>query len=510
MAPPRRAFVVFVLLVAPLLAGCMGGTEEDEGLGRADWQVGDRWVFLRSGESFESVYVREVTSLYQKGGQQVFELQEGIQGHRIQQYGLYTVGRLQFMGMEVRDGGDLRTRLDPLEPLRFHYVFPMVPGDVIKESGRIRQTSGELEQLDTVEIEARVDPVTPLEMGDRVYQVYPYEIRIRYTTTPFDDVAVIRGHWSPGVGQSVLTTITESGSTLTYELLSFSRDRPVDGAPVYGLAGDLKSRALTRGFDASIAHPGYTRHLFHVEGPTTVGVSFSTPTGPVRAHTDRIDFAAIRPLGYARAGIAGNITEVTEPGVAMHLAAARAGDPAVVLHSPSDAQLKQIRLEPGQVYELLVASNTGPVRAEVHLGSESQRLQPVEEGRAQALAVRHERVQRTLDPGPQSVDEHVEAIVAVSEDSKIEGVVYAVDHGSGDIVDLEADRRVSYTVDGHDFQDPDAVYGFYLGYRAREPFTVAAGFAYRAELTVQATVDYELGVFLLRLLPPDPGSGPSQ
>lgn len=501
----RRGAAVLILwtLVVPLFAGCTSAPEPGDGLARPDWEVGDRWVYQLTSNAGQSTYVREVTSLFAKGAYQVFEVTEGVEGGPTQQYSFYTLDRLQFMGMEVRNGPELRTRLDPVSPLTFHYIFPLVPGRSVEESGQIRQESGVVTQLDTVEIEAHVAAQKSLTLGDRVYSVYPYEIRIRYTTTPFDEVAVIRGHWAPGVGQSVLTTVTEGEQERTYELVSFQRARPADGPPVYGLVDGLTSRVLTRGFDASLEGAGYTRHFFHVEAPTTVGVSFSQPGPHTREHIDRIDLVTIRPLGYARAGIATNAT-VTEPGMVFHMAATRAGGQPTIFHSPPDARLDQVHLTPGQVYELVVASNTGPVRAEIGLGPESQHLRPVETGRAQVLAVQHERVQDDLEPGPQNVRDRLETLVAVSEETRIEGIVFGIDHGDpSDPLELEASRQITYSVDSFALTDPSALYGFFVGYQPRDPFAVSAGFSYRADLALQPRVDYELGAFLLRLVPPE-------
>lgn len=505
VGPDRRAALILLVFLGPLVSGCFSEDLPEERPTSPGWEVGDRWVYLRSGGNATGIYTREVTGLFDKRGHEVFEMTEGLRGTPYRQYSLYTVDRLRFMGMEMREGSDLRTRMDPEAPLLFHYVFPLNPGETLEQSGRIHQTAGSVQQVDKVEIQTRVDAPTDLALGERIYRVFPYEVRIRYTTTPFDDVAIIRGHWSPGIGQSVLTTVHEGGDIRTYELLSFTRQRPVDGGPAYRLAEGLASQPLERGFDATLERAGYARYLFHVETPTTVRMEFSLTAEHDRVDRERVDMVALRPLGHAASGVSRDIADVADPGVVLHMAAGRVKEAPLVFHTPGDGDLEQVRLHPGQVYEMIVASNIGPVSAVLTLGSERQAMDPVERGRLEVLSVDHRRVYETRDtPGPQNVRDSVRSIVSVPEGARIDGIVYAINRDGSEraIGEVEAQRRISYGIDGVGYTDEDSLYGFFMGYRPRGPFTAEAAFEYRAEFAVRGVVHYEVGALLVRLVPP--------
>lgn len=493
--------MLVVLFLAPGFAGCLGA-EPAPAASPPEWDHGDQWTYLRhTGDAPPSVYAREVTGLFSHDEHEVYEITEGVIGSPVVQHNLYTVGRLLYAGGEVRQAGEVVRTNDATQPVPFHYLFPL-DGTSRSFSTTIRQVVGSAEQLDSVEILARSGAASTRTIGDRVYQGWPYEIEIRYTTTPLDDVALVRGFWSSDVDQAVELVIEEAAQTIRYELLSFQRAQPQPGPPAYRLVRGLSSFALDQGFDAELDGTGYVRYLFHVETRTEARIQFFFPPLADAPGAMRLDLATLRPLGYTRAGIADSLDQIAEPGVVLHVAAARPGQQGITIHAPPGDGPTPVVLQPGQVYELLLATNRGGMSAQVRVGSEVTSRAASDGGSAEVVSVQHRRVSATTSPGPQNVRDSVTAAIALPPDARVEGLVYAVDHGTADALgEVGSFRRVLFRVDANPLHASGALYGFYHAYPTTHAFEVEAGFEYHADAALQGGYDYELGALLMRLGP---------
>ncbi|MBW3581949.1 MAG: hypothetical protein KY455_02515 [Euryarchaeota archaeon] len=501
-----RPLLLALLFILPLLSGCTSeGLPGERAVTDHTWRAGDTWTYLRThddGPPF--IYTREVTGLFNKDGYEVFELTEGMSGHTIRQRSLYTVDDLRFFGFEVRDGDEPRQTLAPTRPIPFHYVFPLEPGTAQTFEGIVEQSAGDHRQSERVHVTATVKTATKQVLGERVYTVWPYEMRIDWLDTPFDDGATIRGHWAPTVGQSVLTEVEQGGQTTRYEIVSFQRRLPVAGPPAYALTEGLRSQALDRGFLARIDGPGYARWLLHVEVPTTVGVRFDHPTAPSDGR-HRFDLVSLRPLGATGAWVFRDPTALSGHGFAFHMWAGEAGKPGHEFHSPAGAGERPVTLQPGQVYELVVASNHGGTQANLRVGDEARDRAPAQTGSVDILRIAHRRVTEETSPGPQLVRDHETHLVSLPEGERIEGLVFALNHGGEEatVAETAGRRTVSFGVHDLLIEDPGSVYGVYMSHPARSAFEVSVGYEYRADLALQGAVDYELGVFLMRLVADD-------
>lgn len=498
-----RPVLLALLFILPLLSGCTtDDTLDARTVADHTWRVGDTWTYLRThdgGQPF--IYTREVTGLFNKDGYEVFELTEGMNGHTIRQRSLYTVDDLRFFGFEVRDGDAPRQHLAPTRPIPFHYVFPLEPGTRHVFEGVVEQTAGDHRQTERVRVTATVHDATSLVLGQRVYTVWPYEMRIDWLDTPFDDGAIIRGHWAPTVGQSVLTEVAQGGQTTRYEIVSFQRRSPVPGPPAYTLTDGLRSEALDRGFLARIDGPGHARWLLHVETPTTIGLRFEPPTGTSDGR-HRFDLVSLRPLGATGAWVFRDPTALSGHGFAFHMWAGEAGRPGYEFHSPAGTGERPVTLQPGQVYELVVASNHGGTQANLRVGEETRERAPAQTGSVDILRIAHRRVTEETGPGPQLVRDHETHLVALPEGERIEGLVFALNHGGEETAVAETSGRRSVSFGVHDLliEDPGSVFGVYMSHPARSAFELSVGYEYRADLALQGAVDYELGVFLMRLV----------
>jgi hypothetical protein len=488
------------------IAGCAGLGGQgllDEEVEAPNWRVGDTWVYERTGSTGESlIYERKVTAVFMHGPNLVYELKSGLRNHPLQDYHLYRTDDLRFVGSDAREGSTLLKRVSADEPIVFHYVFPLVPGQQIEREGMLQQRVTGHAQSDPVRVTATVEAPRGITLGERVYQVVPYEIRIRFEATPFMDEAVIRGHWAPSVGQSVLTILEEGGQTVRHELLYYERVEPEWGSPAYSLVSPLESRHLERGFEVRLSEQGWERYLFHVEEPARLGIDVTLPGQA--AVRDRLDVVSLRPLGYTRAGIADQITDLATGGLFLHVSATGENGRLVHHHAAQGAGNDVVYLQPGQVYELIVSSNQGGVNVRIDHAGESQAFAPVEKGDVEVLSGEHQHVQGPMGPGPQSVHDAMDVRLENPHGERIEGLVYVVNHGTaGDPdVELEAHRGVYLAVDTWAWQDEKELYAYYFGYVPRDGFLLRTGFEYRATLALEGTVDYEMGVLLLRLLPP--------
>lgn len=507
MAAPRRAVALILLLSSVALAGCFSEDLSDTAAPeRADWRVGDRWTYARSHDGGpEFLYVREVVGLYNLKGHEVFEVRQGIEGHPVHQLARYTVGKLGFMGFEVREGGEARQSLVPDGPVPFHYVFPLTPGSEQVSEARLRQTVTDHTQEDHIRTTATVGAPERLTLDERVYTVFPYAVRIEFLDTPFpDDDARIVGHWSPQVGQSVLTEVHQGGAVTEYRLVAFERDRPVDGPPAYDLVKGLETFRLARGFTATLDEAGHARWLFHVDTPTRVTMRYDPPaTESELGHAD-YDMVSLRPLGATGAWLARNSDALDRTGVVSHMAATTEVGSRFVFHTGTDTEGRAtVRLLPGQVYELVVASDDPGLRVEIVHGDETQARAPVETGRVVPIAVAHERVTHTTRPGPQQIRDDVTVHLSLADDERFEGLVFASNHddGSAALGEVGASRSVSVTDQGFGVHDDEGAYALFLDHGAREALELRTSFEYRADAAVRGSVDYELGVFLLKFLP---------
>lgn len=504
MAHSALAFFSVILLVATGLSGCFGfgSFSQPVTVEAPDWHVGDTWVYARTGASGEElIYERKVNARFMHGANLVWELKSGLRSSAMQDYHLYRTDDLRFVGSDLRAGSELIKRVTAEEPLVYHYVFPLVEGAELEREGLLEQSVGSHEQSDPVTVKASVGEPRSLTLGERTYEVVPYELRIEFQSTPFEEEIVIQGNWAEAVGQSVLTIMDEGGERIRYELLYFEHQEPAPGAPAYDLVPPLSSRLLERGFEARLTKSGWERHLFHVEDPVRVGVSVTLPRG--NQAEDRLDVVSMRPLGFTRAGIADQLTDVATGGLFLHVSASDE-DGNVEHHAAQGANNDRVFLQPGQVYELILASNEGDVHVRLDHTQENQALQPVERGRVEVLSGVHEHVQEVTDPGPQSVSEALDARIDNPDGERVEGIAFVVNHGGDDesLVEFESRRKVILSADNWAWEDEKELYAYYFGYVPRDGFRLRTGYEYQATMALQGMVDYEMGVLLLKLLPP--------
>ncbi len=501
-----RAFIVLFaafLLVSTAISGCLGfgSFAKPVSVEAPEWHVGDTWVYARTGASGEElIYERAVNARFMQDSSLVWELKSGLRSSPLQDYHLYRTDDLRFVGSDLREGSSLVKRVTAEEPLVYHYVFPLEEGKEVQSEGVLDQRVGTHEQQDPVKVRASVGEQRDLSLGERTYEVVPYEIRIEFQATPFEQEVVIRGNWAEEVGQSVLTIMDEGGERIRYELLYFEHAQPGSGSPAYDLLPPLSSRLLERGFDARLDQGGWQRYLFHVEDPVRVGVLVTVPRENDNGH--RLDVVSMRPLGYTRAGVADQLTDLATGGLFLHVSASDP-DGDVVQHAAEGANNDHVVLQPGQVYELIVSSNRGDVQVRVDHTQETQAFSPVEAGKVEVLSGVHEHVQEVTEPGPQSVSESLDARIGNPHGERVEGIAYVVSHGGDDdtTVEFEGRRQVLLAADSWAWEDEKELYAYYFGYVPRDGFRLRTGYEYQATMALQATVDYEMGVLLLKLLP---------
>lgn len=489
------------------MAGCLqggGGAEDPHPVSAPKWQVGDKWVYARTGSATDGlIYEREVTGMFMHGSNLVYELQSGLRNHPLQDFHLYRTDDLRFVGSDLRDGSQLMKRVVAEDPIVFHYVFPLEPGRTVETEGVLQQRVTGHDQKDPVTVAATVDVPRDYTLGERVYTVYPYEIEILFQSTPFDEPVVLTGLWSHEVGQSVVTELTEGGETVRHELLYFERQEPKRGPPAYRLVPPLESVGLERGFDARLTDEGWQRFLFHVEDPVRVGVKVATGTNAPPGQ-ERLDIVSLRPLGYSSAGIVDQLPDLATGGLFLHVTATDGDEESVHHHAAEGQGNDMVLLQPGQVYELILSSNAGDVTVRVEHGDEVQAMSPVERGEVEVLSEIHQEVTMLTDPGPQSLSDSLEVRLDNPSGERIEGIVYTINHGgSGESLgELEGQREVELTIDGWAWRDDEALYAYYFGYVPRDGFYLRTAYEYSATLALQGAVEYEMGVLLLKLLPP--------